>query len=76
MWPFIALAVVMVAAAYYLAPKPLQQPPPGLDNIELPTAEEGREIPVLFGSREIRGANVVWWGDVNTTAIKSKGGKK
>ena len=76
MWQFVVLAVLMVAAAYALAPKPQSQPPPGIGEIKAPTAEEGREIPVLFGSRDIRSANIVWYGDLDTEAIKVKGGKK
>jgi hypothetical protein len=75
MWYFIAFAVLLVAT-YALAPKPPTTPPAGLDTIKAPTAEEGREIPILFGTRRISSANVVWYGDLRTTAIKAKGGKK
>ncbi len=75
MWYFIAFAALLVAT-YAFAPKPPQAPPAGLDAIKAPTAEEGREIPILFGTRRIRSANVVWYGDLRTTAIKSKSGKK
>ena len=36
-------------------------------------------LPVLFGTRVIRQANVVWYGDVKTTEIRQSsgsGGKK
>ena len=66
----------MLFATYALAPKAQSTPPPGMDQIKVPTAEEGREIPVLFGCREIKSPNVVWYGDMRTNAIKSKGGKK
>jgi len=75
MWFFIAFAVLLVVT-YAFAPKPPTTPPAGLDTIKAPTAEEGREIPVLFGTRRVRSANVVWYGDLTTTPIKSKGGKK
>jgi len=76
MWWFIAGFAVMLFATYALAPKAQSTPPPGMDQIKVPTAEEGREIPVLFGCREIKSPNVVWYGDMRTNAIKSKGGKK
>ncbi|HXK55071.1 MAG TPA: hypothetical protein PLZ16_00365 [Gammaproteobacteria bacterium] len=76
MWPFIIGVVLAIGAMYALTPKPQNQPPAGLDDLEVPTAEEGKEIPVLFGTRELKGANVVWYGDLNTKAIKAKGGKK
>jgi len=76
MWPFIIAFVVSLAVSYAFAPKPQTTPPAGLDEIKAPTAEEGREIPILFGTRIIRSANVVWYGDFRTKAIKSKSGKK
>ena len=51
-------------------PKPQVQPPQGLENIKAPTAEEGRAIPVVFGTRLIEGPNVVWYGDISNEAIK------
>lgn len=76
MWQFIAILVVAVIAAYALRPKPETQPPAGLSEVDAPTAEEGREIPVLFGTRDIKGPNVVWFGHLRTVPIKKKGGKK
>ena len=52
-------------------------PTPG--NLDVPVAESGKPIPVLFGTRVIRQANVVWYGDVKTTEIRQSsgsGGKK
>jgi len=74
MWYFVVF-VVALGVSYAMMPKPgRQNVEPG--TIESPTAEEGREIPVLFGMREIKGPNVVWYGDIRTVAIKKKGGKK
>ena len=42
-------------------------------------AEQGKPIPVLFGTRVIRQANCVWYGDIKTTEIRQtsgSGGKK
>lgn len=76
MWWFIAgLAVALIGAAF-LAPKPQSVKPSGLGDFDIPTAEDGREIPVLFGTRILRGANVVWYGDFKAVAVKKKGGKK
>lgn len=76
MWLYIAVFVVALAVSYAMTPKPQSQPPAGLGDIKAPTAEEGREIPVLFGTRDIEGPNVVWYGDLKTVAIRKKGGKK
>lgn len=76
MWGYLAIFAVTLFAVYALTPKPQNSKPAGMEDIEAPTAEEGREIPVLFGRRQIKGPNVVWYGDLKTTPIKSKGGKK
>lgn len=75
-WQFIAGIAIALIASFVLRPKPQTQPPAGLNDIKAPTAEDGREIPVLFGCRLLEGPNVIWYGDLRTVAIKSKGGKK
>jgi hypothetical protein len=73
MWTqFIVWAITSVIS-YLLQPKP-PKPQPG--KIDIPTVEEGRKIGVLFGGRWIKSPHIFWWGDVRTTPIKSKGGKK
>lgn len=76
MWFLVAIFVGALVASYAFAPKPQTQKPAGLSEIQAPTAEVGREIPVLFGTRDLMGPNVVWYGHLKTVAIKSKGGKK
>jgi hypothetical protein len=68
--------VVTTVISYALQPKPKSQPAAGLGDFKVPTAEEGREIPVLFGTRDVEGPNVVWYGHLRAQAIKKKGGKK
>lgn len=75
-WIAAIIFVVALIVAYTMQPKPETRPPAGIDEIQAPTAEIGREIPVLFGTRKISSANVVWYGDLRTVAIKKKGGKK
>lgn len=74
MWYFV-IAIVAIAVGFLFAPKP-QGRKMKAGTIEAPTAKEGLEIPVLFGTRLLRGPNVVWYGDIKTTAVKKKGGKK
>jgi hypothetical protein len=75
-WWFVVIFIVAMVVGYALMPRPQTQPPPGVNQIQVPTAEEGREIAVLFGEKYISGPNVVWYGDFRTVAIKKKGGKK
>lgn len=76
MWWYLAAFVVGLALAVSKFPKQQSQPPADLSQVTAPTAEEGREIPVLFGTKELRGPNFTWWGHFKTVAIRKKGGKK
>lgn len=73
MWQYIVLWVVAFALTAATAPKPEK---PEVGTFETPTAEKGKRIPVLFGSRWLAQANVVWYGDISTTPVKSSSGKK
>ena len=74
----IQLAIMVVASfvAVALAPKPPAPKPAALDDFDVPTAEDGRPVPVVFGKVKVKGSNVLWYGDLATKAIRSKGGKK
>lgn len=76
MWQFAVGFAIALILTYVLAPKPQNTPPAGIDDIKAPTAEDGKPIPVLFGCRDLRGPNVIYYGNLKTTPIKSKGGKK
>ena len=80
-WTFIArlvLGLVLSAVSYALSPRPRMETPQAaaLDDFSLPTAEEGRPIPVVFGTVLITGPNVVWAGDLSVEPIVKRGGKK
>jgi hypothetical protein len=76
MWANLIRYFVLFVISYLLAPKPEKLKPAGFDEVRAATAEVGREIPVLFGTRDLEGPNVVWYGHLKTKAIKTKGGKK
>jgi hypothetical protein len=75
-WLIAAVFVGALVVSYALTPKPQSAKPAGLGEINVPTAEEGREIPVLFGTRDLSGPNIVWYGDFRTVAVRKSGGKK
>ena len=41
-----------------------------LGDFVIPTAQEGRAIPVVFGTAMIKGGNTVWWGDLKAVKYK------
>lgn len=73
---YIAILVVAALVATALAPKPPQPKPPSLQDFDVPVAEVGRPIPVVFGTVLITGPNVLWYGDLGSSPIRKKGGKK
>lgn len=76
---WIGLVVSLLVAAFVaiaLAPKPVQPKPAALEDFEVPTAEQGRPVPVVFGTVTVRGPNMLWYGDLKAEPIYSEGGKK
>lgn len=75
-WWLVAWAAVAVLGSFLRSPRKSDESvlPATMEDIDVPTATEGRPVPVLFGTRLIENPNVVWWGDLRTVAIKSKGG--
>lgn len=57
-----------------MAPKPSQPKPATLEDFDTPTAEEGRPLPVVFGTCWCRGPNVLWYGALSSEPIRSKSG--
>ncbi len=70
---YLALLIVSTAISYALAPKPESPNPASLDDFDFPTAEEGRAVPVVFGTVRITGPNVIWYGDLGSEAIRGGG---
>lgn len=75
-WVQIALWIASTIISIALAPDPKSRPPAGLGDFQVPSAEVGREIPVLFGTRDIKGPNVTWYGHLRSKAVKKGGGGK
>ena len=64
--PFLVTLLISLALnviSYLLTPKPKQAKPPAAADLEDPTAEAGRPIPVVFGTMTVTGLNVLWFGE-------------
>ena len=57
----ISLAINVVA--YLLMPKPKAPKPEAAKQSDVPTADAGKPIPVVFGTVTVSAVNVLWYGD-------------
>lgn len=46
--------------------------PAGLGDFSFPTATEGRVVPLIWGTNQITGPNVIWYGDLKQVPITKK----
>lgn len=71
-WLIIGLALASIALTLLLAPRPKLPKPDQVKDLDDPTAEAGRPIPVVFGTMTVKGLNVLWYGDKSFTTKKIK----
>ncbi len=69
---FVSLALTVVGELLRPKQKPANAQASGLDEFDLPTAEEGRTIPAFFGKVKITGPNVTAYGDLESRALTRK----
>ncbi len=69
--PFLMQLVIGVALqviGYLLMPKPKSSRSEEVTDMENPTAEGGRPIPVVFGEIEVTGVNIIFFGEKRTVS--------
>lgn len=73
-WLTLLYYVIVFALSELLRPKPKLEnaKPAGLGDFNFPTATEERFVPILWGTVQITGPNVVWWGNLIQEAITEK----
>lgn len=57
------LGLLFAVVSYLLTPRPKQPPPPAVQDGDDPVAENGKPIPVIFGTLTIKELEVLWFGD-------------
>lgn len=68
----VVVAIAISVIAYLLTPKPKPPKPEAARQLEVPTAEAGRPIPVLFGTMTIKDPNILNYGDRAVKEYKVK----
>lgn len=57
------VGLTLMVLAFLIMPKPKQEKPEASRDLPNPTAEAGRPIPVVFGTLEVKGGNVIDYMD-------------
>lgn len=70
----LALTLVSFTVSALLAPKPDLEDARAADlgDFRVPTATEGRVLPLIWGTVVVDGPNVIWYGNLSTQSIKKK----
>ncbi len=69
-WLLLLAVVALAALNYLLTPKPKAPKPEEVKDLDDPTAEAGRPMPVVFGSITVKGLNFLWYGDKGKDTYK------
>lgn len=67
--PFL-IAIAFTVVAYLIAPKPKKAQPAAARDLEAPTADAGRPVPVVFGTLTVKGLNVLWYGKLSQNTFE------
>jgi hypothetical protein len=73
--PWLVAALISLAISvisYVLMPQPKAPKPESVKDLETPTAEAGREIPVVFGTMTIKSPNCLWFGEKRKATYEVK----
>lgn len=69
------VGIVLQIIAYLIKPKTkIEDTAPGV--LTGTSVDPSSPVPILFGTRLMKQPNLVWYGDIATTPIVSKGGGK
>lgn len=63
------ISIAINIVAYLILPKPKSPKPPAAQDLDNPTAEAGRPIPVVFGTLTVKGGNILWFGNKKTERV-------
>jgi hypothetical protein len=73
--PWLQSLIVGVALniiSYLLMPRSKGPQPPEVKDLEAPTAESGRPIPVVFGDVTVKGVNVIFYSENESRTFQIK----
>lgn len=75
MWVQLVIMIIALILSEALKPKPQVPNAATLNDVSIPTIEQGTPVGVVFGDVWVDSWAVLWYGDLKADPIKS-GGKK
>lgn len=66
----VVVAIALAVLSYVISPKPKKPSAPKAQEIDIPTVDAGRSIPVVFGRVRVKSPNLVWMGGLRSEEIK------
>jgi uncharacterized protein YbaP (TraB family) len=71
-WFQLLIGLALAVVSYLLAPKPKKHKPEAAQEMDEPTAEAGKPIPVVFGTISVKSPNVLHFSDKSQNTYKVK----
>lgn len=68
----IVVAVALAVVAHLFAPKPSDPQSDATRDLEAPTADAGRPVPVVFGEVTVKGPNCLGYWEISKQTVKVK----
>ncbi|WP_242137002.1 hypothetical protein [Sphingomonas sp. TREG-RG-20F-R18-01] len=68
----ILISIALSVISYLITPKPKAPKPEAAKDMDNPTSEAGREMPVIFGSMTMKGLNVLDFSEKNIRSYEVK----
>ncbi len=68
----LVIGIGLQILGYLLMGTPKANKPESVQDMENPTAEAGRPIPVVFGEMEVSGINIIYYGEKTTSTFNVK----
>ena len=64
------ISLALQVVSLLLVPRPKVEKPEAVKDMDTPTAEAGRPVPVIFGTMPIEDPNCLWYGEKSTEEAK------
>jgi predicted phage tail protein len=68
---YLLISLALQVVSFLLTPRAKTNKPDTVQDLESPTAESGRPVPVIFGTIPVDSPNILWYGEKSTKEEKA-----